>query len=216
MRSADERVSIDRRTAISWVMAASASTALWEPASRAVAKAGTPGGTGYGTDPELNKIYPAGELWPLTLSEPQRLTAAALCSLIIPADAHSPSAAQLNVHLFIDEWISAPYAAQAQDRKLILDGFTWLDEQAQQRFSRDFAALGQTQQSAICDDICYQRTARPQFASAARFFARYRDLTAGGFYTTPQGRTDLKYIGNVPLASFDGPPLEALKKVGLA
>ena len=27
---------------------------------------------------------------------------------------------------------------------------------------------------------------------------------------------DLKYVGNVPTVTFEGPPLEALKKVGLA
>ena len=37
-----------------------------------------------------------------------------------------------------------------------------------------------------------------------------------GFYTTPVGRKDLQYVGNVPLKSFDGPPIEALKKAGLA
>jgi hypothetical protein len=50
----------------------------------------------------------------------------------------------------------------------------------------------------------------------AAHFARYRDLTAGGFYTTPQGRKDVRYVGNVPLPRFDGPPPEVLKRVGLA
>src|SRR5205814_8086851 len=50
---------------------------------------------------------------------------------------------------------------------------------------------------------------------AARSFALYRDLTAGGFHSTPVGRKDLGYIGNVPLARFDGPPPELLKKLNL-
>ena len=58
--------------------------------------------------------------------------------------------------------------------------------------------------------------AKPEFLEAARFFARFRDLTTGGFYSSPQGRADLRYIGNTPLPRFDGPPLEVLKKVGLA
>ena len=41
---------------------------------------------GYGTDPDLVKSYRAGQLWPLTMNEAQRRTAAALCALIIPAD----------------------------------------------------------------------------------------------------------------------------------
>jgi hypothetical protein len=68
----------------------------------------------------------------------------------------------------------------------------------------------------ICDDICFVPRAKPELLEAARFFARYRDLTTGGFYTSPQGRADLRYIGNTPLPRFDGPPLEVLKKVGLA
>ena len=41
-------------------------------------------------------------------------------------------------------------------------------------------------------------------------------LTAGGFYTTPVGVRDLKYVGNVAMQSFDGPTPEILKKLGLA
>ncbi|HYP15660.1 MAG TPA: hypothetical protein VEQ65_00505, partial [Opitutus sp.] len=62
----------------------------------------------------------------------------------------------------------------------------------------------------------YEANAKPEFKQPAAFFARFRDLTAGGFYTTPQGMKDLGYIGNVPLPSFDGPPPELLKKLGLA
>ena len=51
---------------------------------------------------------------------------------------------------------------------------------------------------------------------AAKFFAKFRDLTAGGFYTTPVCMKDIGYVGNTPLAKFDGPPLEALRKAGLA
>ena len=61
-----------------------------------------------------------------------------------------------------------------------------------------------------------ENMAAPEFAKAAKFFARFRDLTAGGFYTTPIGMKDIGYTGNVVLDRFDGPPLEALKKAGLA
>jgi hypothetical protein len=117
---------------------------------------------------------------------------------------------------FIDEWISAPYDPNRSDRTRILDGFAWLDRESMRRFSAPFAALGAAQQTTICDDICNTASAKPDFAEAALFFARYRDLTAGGFYTTPAGRKDLQYVGNVPLARFDGPPIEALRKAGLA
>jgi hypothetical protein len=40
-------------------------------------------------------------------------------------------------------------------------------------------------------------------------------LTAGGFYSTPAGRKDLNFIGNVPLARFEGPPPALLKALSL-
>ena len=145
----------------------------------------------------------------------ERRTAAALCSVIIPADEQSPGAAELRVHVFIDEWISAPYPAHVEDRALVVEGLAWMDAEAQRRFDRSFADAEKAQQHALCGDICHLPKAAPQFTQAATFFARYRDLTAGGFYTTPQGAKDLRFVGNVALASFDGPPPEVLKIVGV-
>jgi hypothetical protein len=51
---------------------------------------------------------------------------------------------------------------------------------------------------------------------AAQFFARFRDLVAGGFYTTPEGMKDIQYLGNVPLTKFDGPPPEVLAYLKLS
>jgi Gluconate 2-dehydrogenase subunit 3 len=213
---------MDRRTTLKWILAASASA----PFLKQIAFAREPSGslttayiaaaTGYGTDPDLLKVYKSGELWPLTFTPPQRLTAKALSDLIIPADNMSPSASAVGVVAFLDEWISAPYETQQLDRDVVLKGFVWLDSESGTRFSKTFASLSEAEQRAICDDICYEANAKPSFAEAAKFFARYRDLTAGGFYTTPQGRKDLQYVGNTPMSSFEGPPLEVLKKVGLA
>ena len=205
---------MDRRTALKWMLAAAASVPL--AARLRGAPDPAPAAKGYGTDPDVTKIYQAGELWPLTLDPAQRRTATALCDIIIPADDSSPSASAVGVVSFLDEWISAPYPNHVKDRKKIVDGLAWIDAEAQRRFSKGFADLPEAGQTAICDDICYHRKARPEFAEAAAFFARYRDLTAGGFYTSPEGTKDLKYVGNVPLATFDGPPPEVLKKVGLA
>lgn len=208
-----EPLKIDRRTTIRWVLAAWASVPLLQ--QRAFGNEATPVARGYGTDLDLTKIYQPGELWPLTLTPAQRRTAAALCDVIIPADAESPSASAVGVVDFLDEWISAPYPTQQADRKTILRGLAWLDAEATRRFKADFAVLDETQKSAICDDICYTQKAAAQFADAAEFFALYRDLTAGGFYTTPAGTLDLKYVGNVPLERFEGPPPEVLRKVGV-
>lgn len=212
-------MTLDRRTTLKWMFAAAAAV----PSLQGLAYAAEPQARdvpanqpGYGTDPGLTREWTAGGPWPLTLSAAARLTTAALCDLIIPADDVSPAASAVGVVDFIDEWISAPYPQQRSDRELILPGLTWIDAEAQGRFGRAFAALDQGQKEAIANDICSPAKAAPNAATASRFFAKFRDLTAGGFYTTPVGMKDLGYVGNVPLEKFDGPPLSVLKKVGLA
>ncbi len=211
---------MDRRTSLKWVLAAAGAMTGLRHVVFALGsdRPGLGAAKGYGTDPDLSRVYKPGELWPLTLTGPQRETARVLCDLIIPADDTSPSASAVGVVDFIDEWISAPYEQQRLDRAEILQGLAWLDTEAASRYGagHSFAALSAGEQAAICDDVCLIEKAKPEFVQAARFFARYRDLTAGGFYTTPQGRQDVGYVGNVPLTHFDGPPPEVLKKVGLA
>lgn len=218
----------DRRTTIKLIMAAAAAM----PALQARANyrdmlepgASSPGELrqfeptmqGYGPDPDLIKAYEKGAFWSLTMSAQQRQLAAALSDLIIPADEHSPSASAVGVVDFVDEWISAPYPKQREDRDTVLNGFVWLDGEARRRFEQPFAKLTETQQRKICDRICEISRASAELQTPAQFFATYRNLTAAGFYTTQAGRKDLQYIGNVALTHFDGPPVELLRKLGLA
>jgi Gluconate 2-dehydrogenase subunit 3 len=210
---------MDRRTTIKWVLAVSASWPLLRARSGWAAEAAAAEPIlalkGYGTDPDLLKTYHPGEVWPLTLTAPQRQLAGVLSDLIIPADEHSGSASSVGVVDFIDEWVSAPYPHCQRDRPIVLAGFGWLEREAARRFGKGFAALDAGQQTGICDDICDAARVVPAYREAARFFARYRDLTAAGFYSTPVGRKDLGYIGNVPLTHFEGPPPELLRKLNL-
>jgi len=216
----------DRRTTIKLIIAAAAAM----PAMRARATyslepgASAPGPLrefeptmhGYGPDPDMIKAYEKGAFWPLTLSAEQKQLAASLSDVIIPADEHSPSASAVGVVDFIDEWVSAPYPQQQEDRGTILNGFAWLDGEARHRSEQPFAKLHEADQRAICDRICNASRAPADLERPAQFFATYRNLTAAGFYTTLAGRKDLKYIGNVALTHFDGPPVELLRKLGLA
>jgi hypothetical protein len=212
---------VDRRTTLKWVLAAGAAWPLLERhAARGAAAPTAPGAAansarGYGTDPNLVANYHPGELWPLTLTASERRLAGILADIIIPADEHSPSASAVGVVEFVDEWVSAPYPAQQRDRTLVLDGFAWLDQEAARRFGRGFADLDTPLQHGICDGICDESRAAAERRAAARFFALYRDLTAGGFYSSPAGRKDLDFIGNVPLARFEGPPPALLKALNL-
>lgn len=209
-----EPIRVDRRTAIKWMTAAAAVVAV---APRMAAGQSPPvAARGYGTDPLLNKEYKPGDLWPLTFTDAQRRTAAALCALIIPAEGGTPSAADLGVHDFIDEWISAPYPDQQRERGPVLEGLAWIDAEAERRFGRKFAELSEAQSAAIADDICHEPDAPPALKEGARFFARFRNLTAGGFYTTPEGMKDIGYVGNTPQIEFKGPPAEVLARLGLA
>jgi hypothetical protein len=208
---------MDRRTTIKWMLAASAAMPF---SGRAAQGEPVPGAatsvTGYGTDPDLVKLYHRGDFWPLLLNAVQRRAATALCDVILPADDRSRSASAVGVVDFLDEWVSAPYPRQRQDRALVVEGLDWMDTDASRRFAKPFADLSESQQHAICNDICLEERAGPAFVRAARFFARYRDLTAAGFYMTPEGSADIGYIGNVPQLTFAGPSLDVLRKLGLA
>lgn len=168
---------------------------------------GTPG------DPDL--IAPTIP-WEGVLTDDEMRTVRALCDLILPADDRSPAASAVGVPEFIDEWIGAPYPSHERDRVMIRGGLVWLDTEAGEQFGSRFATLTVEQQRQICDRIRYVADAAPDDHAAARFFDRFRDLTATGFWTTEEGMADLGFQGNVPLTSWDGPPVEVLERLGLA
>ena len=170
------------------------------------ATAAAPAAQGYGKDPNLMKVYASGDLWPLTLTKEQRATATALCDLIIPADGDRPPHRA-------SAWSTSSTSGSARRTRSmrsigrpLLDGLSWIDGEAQRRFGTTFAKLSATQMAAIADAA----------GCRSAFFMRYRALTAGGFYTTPVGMRDLKYVGNVAMTTFDGPTQDVLKKLGLA
>ena len=222
---------IDRREALKTLAAAAAAATALDGITASAADAQQPvtprrplpvagaapapavGPRGTPTDPDL--ITPKSP-WPRLLSAQELITVAALCDMIIPADAKSPAASTVGVPAYIDEYVSAPYDWAERALVRVRGGLTWLDVESGKRFGRRFSAATVAQRTAICDDICYLPKAGPAFQAAARFFDMIRDLTASGFYTSDAGMKDLQYVGNVPLAKFDGPPPEVLRKLGLA
>lgn len=202
---------MDRREAIKWIATASAALSLLDARSfgKGIAK-------GYGTDPNLMESYKTGDLWPLTFTKDQHRLVSVLCDVILPADEKSPSASELKVPDFLDEWISAPYPKQRADRELILRGLDWLQAESKRRFGKEFADLSAAQHSQICDDISSVQRAASGMEPGAKFFAKFRDLAIGGFYSTPAGFRDIQYLGNIPLTKFDGPPPEVLAYLKLS
>jgi hypothetical protein len=210
---------IDRRLAIKWMLAAGAGALLADGlALGAAAPASGPAAApqGYGVDPDLVKAHRPGEYWPLTFTEAERREAAALCDVILPAEGACPSASALGVQDFIDEWISSPYPMTAADRKPVIEGLAWLEAESRRRFGTGFADSTGAERMALCEDMAREPAGGAEPAPASTFFRRFRNLACGGFYTTPEGMKDLGYVGNVPLARFDGPPAELVAKLGLA
>jgi len=221
----DQGLRVDRRTTIKWLAATMAAgyagctpddKRLGDeiPAARETTLLGTaagPGTAGYGTDPDLiNPVVP----WARTMTEVQLRTTAALSDLILPEDGRSPSASAVGVPEFIDEWVSAPYPQQRDDRVRILAGLEWLEQQSRDRFGTAFADAGEDQQSALVDAIAYPDTAA-NLEEPAEFFRRFRYLTVGAFYSTEAGIEDAGYIGNVPVAGpYPGPSDEAMGHLG--
>jgi hypothetical protein len=227
--SSAKPTAISRRRAMQWVMAAVAASALpaavpsvsfgqpkpTAPQEEAAKQPGPPGARGYGTDPNLVNIYLPGDLWPLTLTDAQKKTAKAVADVILPKDQYGPAASEVGVIEMVDEWVSAPYPEQEADRPMILEGLAWIDAESTRRFTKPFADLDDAQKHAICDDICYHAGAKPEFKKGSSFFSRFRKLCASAYYATPEGWTAIGYVGNVPLAAFDGPPKEVLERLGV-
>jgi hypothetical protein len=212
---------IDRRKAVQWMLSAIAaaggvsrvaSAGTWKAAGEVVQHTGI--SKGYGTDPDLSKLYKPGDLWNLTLSKSERESLSVLCDLLFPADDVSPSATALNVPDFVDEWISAPYPETGSDREPVLSCIAWFESESLQRFQEPLAKLAQEKLHLIADDVAYGAKSSV-FKKPAQDFARLKYVVAGGFYTTPEGMKDIGYVGNVPTVNFDGPTPEALTHVGL-
>jgi Gluconate 2-dehydrogenase subunit 3 len=169
----------------------------------------------YGTDPDLIKEYKPGDLWPLIMTASQRATATALADVLLPADDLGPAASSLRVHDYIDEWISAPYPAQMNDRPKVIDGLAWIENEAQKRYQKGFSAIELTQQEAICKDICWPADAKPEFKKAADFFVKFRSIAMGAYYASTEGWKAIGYVGNLPSITFNGPPAEVLDRLQL-
>jgi hypothetical protein len=216
MSEAEDFPRINRRVALQWVTAATASIPLIESDSNGaeVPRTKSDNAKGYGSDPDLIRQYKPGDLWPLTFDDEQRQLMILLCDIIIPADESSPSASSQGVHDFVDEWISSPYRDQQSDRNSILKGLIWLNEEAVRRGAKDFVSLNDDTRLTICHTLA--RAAKKNSRQyPGSFFYRLRNLIAGGYYTTPAGMKDIGYRGNVPMAEWNGPPSEVLEKLGL-
>ncbi len=214
-----------RRTTLKWFATATTlSLAGWSPARAAKATAegppppfavvdwpanvpALPPTKGYGRDPNLMEPKVA---WPLTLTRAQRATVDMLGDMILPADAASPGAGKLGVGAFIDEWVSAPYPNQRVDRATIIPGLMWLDAQSKALHGTAFTAITAPQRAMLLDALTVAAPSA-RMAQPVAFMDRLRNLFVLGFYSLPEGKADMGYIGDQPTEGpYPGPDQAAL------
>ena len=218
-------MTINRRTTLQWFATATTlSLASWTPAFGAVATgagavppfdvvdwpvdvAPLPPAKGYGRDPDLTDPKVP---WPLTFTRAQRAAIDMLGDMILPSDAASPGAGKLGVGGFIDEWISAPYPRQRDDRTTVVAGLAWLDAQSRALHRMPFTALTVAQRSTLLDALTTDAPA-PALAKPVAFMDRLRNLFVLGFYSLPEGKTDMGFIGDQVIeGDYPGPDDAAL------
>ena len=151
-------------------------------------------------------------------------TLGVLADDVIPADERSPSATAVGVPAFIDFNLGVAETSEGE-RVAWRGGLRWLDTEMRRRFGVAYAAATTTQRHALLDDISFpngvpkgvpQGGIPPELRYGAAFFARARDMIAGGFFSTPQGWKDLRYQGNVFNPGWKGCPQAALDKLGVS
>jgi len=134
-------------------------------------------------------------------------TVGVLVDLIIPRDERSGSATEAGVPAFMDFMM----IDQPQRQIAMRGGLALIDRLCEQRFDKRFLECSEADRTRLLDEIAFPATAPPSLAHAVVFFSSFRDLTAGGFWTTKMGIADLQYQGNTFAPDWDGCPAAALK-----
>lgn len=135
-----------------------------------------------------------------------------LTDLILPGDERSGSATDAGVPEFMDFMMLDQPGSQDWMRS----GLEWLDAEAGLRWGPSFVDCEPRQRRWLLDDIAWPERAPPAVVEGVRFFNRFRDLTASGFWSSEMGVADLEYIGNTFVPAWTGCPPSALRKLGVS
>lgn len=204
---------MNRRKSIRALLVGTASASLLTEACRQPADKGQETKTpGKGADRmEEEKTYLAKLEQERFFTPEEMASITLLADIIIPRDAVSGSASDAGVPAFIEFIVKDMPQHQVPMR----GGLRWLDVESLRRFGKGFSGLTAEQRIAIVDDIAYPDKALPAYRQGVAFFTLMRNLTASGFYTSPQGVKDIGYAGNVA-NNWNGVPDDVLKHYGLA
>ena len=148
-----------------------------------------------------------------------------LADIIIPGDDISGSASEAGVPAFIEFIVKDMPGHQTPMR----GGLKWMDIQSTKRFGKNFDEIYTEQQLEIVEDIAYPHLTykdekgneiktgeiKPGMEPGVAFFSLMRNLTATGFYTSPEGVKDIGYAGNVA-TQWNGVPADVLKQYNVS
>lgn len=124
-----------------------------------------------------------------------------LCDLVIPADEHSPGAADAGAAEFID-FLSAHNEELAA---IFTGGMSWLDDYMGKTYGADFLSARSAQQTEVLDSLAWREKHRPETAGGRRFWTWLRNMTVDAYYTSPAGVADLGFMGNGAMSHFSVP-----------
>jgi Gluconate 2-dehydrogenase subunit 3 len=147
---------VGRRVALQWLAAASMTSTLpwYTRADGTTIAAFQPTANGFGTDPDLNHpVIP----WRRIMEPHQLQQTAVLGDLILPDSTTAPAPSALGIPDFVDEWVSAPYPEQLEDRKTILEGLRWMDAEASRRWQRSFLEIDEQSRQRVVAEIAQTR-----------------------------------------------------------
>jgi gluconate 2-dehydrogenase gamma chain len=137
----------------------------------------------------LAQIKPA-VYQPWFFTPPEYATIERLTDIIVPSD-DTPGAREAGVAEFIDLMVSRDSNLQPDFR----DGLRWLDMHSRKTSGQPFTKLNPGQQTALLEPLAYRKKFRPGEEAGRKFFARIREYTMLGFYTSEIGLKELDFPG---------------------
>lgn len=149
----------------------------------------------------VTQIQPArGPYKPAFFAAPEYETISRIADLIIPPT-DTPGAVAAGVPQYIDYVVSR----NEEHHRPMRDGLTWLELESQERHSKRFLELTETEQTDLLTPLS-QAVDRGQVKThGERFFRMIKSMTADGYYTSQVGLAqELGYKGNTALAAFPG------------
>ena len=170
---------------------------------------------GYGEFPDYDAIGTTGP-WNKILSDRHKRQLEVFSDLILPATDTAPAPSQVGIAEFWDDWTSAPYPYMTDSRRIVHQGFAWLDRQMQRDVGTDWLGASDAQRRAQLDRMRDAAAAGDEgpLQPAAGMYTHLRKLVIGAYYTTPQGEADLGHITpEVTGEDYPGPTGEALEHI---